>query len=74
MKFATTSGGECRFSVGCAVCVWICYPNGWRWWVVNDRCHCHMLNQGLTPSARVGVINGGINVTQVNFAHEAIDL
>lgn len=35
---------------------------------VNDRLGT------LTPSTRVGVIDGGINIAQVNLAHETIDL
>jgi hypothetical protein len=27
-----------------------------------------------TPGARVGVIDGGIDVAQIDFAHETVDL
>jgi hypothetical protein len=28
----------------------------------------------LTPSGRVGVINGGVDVAKIDFAHETINL
>ena len=28
----------------------------------------------LTPGARVGIVNCGVDISQVDFAHEAIDL
>jgi len=30
--------------------------------------------EGLTPGASVGIVNCGVDVSQVNLAHEAIDL
>ena len=60
LKFATTSGGEWRLRVGWASCR---QSHGWKEW---DRV--------LTPSTRVGIVNCGIDVPQVNLAQETIDL
>lgn len=38
------------------------------------HCHRHDHKERLTPSTRVGVIDGRINIAQVNLAHETIDL
>lgn len=49
----------------------------WMGWVPPKSVigHCHTRDRwGLTPSACVGVIYGGIDIAQVNLAHEAIDL
>ena len=63
MKFATTSGDEWRFSVGCAV------ENGASVSTIAWRGE-----HTPTPSACIGIINGRIDVAQIDFAHEAIDL
>lgn len=62
LKFATTSGGECLLRVGWAKRLFRLCVGG------------KGVAQRLTPSARVWVVDGGIDVAQVDFAHEAVNL
>ena len=65
LKVVTTSKGESRSSVGCA--------KDHRydvWWATDGK----RGERQLTPSRRVGVIDGGVNVTKIIFTHETIIL
>ena len=64
LKFATTSGGEWRFRVGWAG------MNG----TISSSQAVELLGDMLTPCACVGVVDGGVDVAKVYFAHEAVYL
>jgi hypothetical protein len=64
LKLATTSGGECRLSVGCAF--FFCQV---RFCKVKTT-----KKNRLTPGARVGIVYRGIDIAEVYFSHKAIDL
>ena len=61
LKLATTSGGEWRLRVG------------WAGGCVRRRKGLRRCG-GLTPCACIGIIDGWVNVAEVHFAHEAINL
>ena len=68
LKLATTSGGECRVRVGWA-------ENGVGTSVKNGRCDRANKNvTTLTPGAGIRIVDGWVDVSQIDFTHETIDL
>jgi hypothetical protein len=64
LKLATTSGGECRLSVGCAF-----------FFAKSDFAKSKRPKKNrLTPGARVRIVYRGIGIARVYFSHKAIDL
>jgi len=61
LKLATTSGGEWRLRVGLAK------DEGGQEMAVE-------IKGEPTPSRCVGVVDGGVDVTKIDFAHETINL
>ena len=55
-----TSGSEWRLRVG--------------WAVRREQEHEGLDVRGLTPCARIGIIDGRVNITEVHFAHETLYL
>lgn len=62
LKLATTSGGEWRLSVG------------WAGRQSQQEKEREENGRGHTPGTGVGIINGRVDVAQINLAHESIDL
>ena len=71
LKLATVSAGEWRLRVGCAV-----FFREEEIEKKSDELEraCLMIGCGLTPGTRVGIIDGGVDVAQIDLAHETVDL